>query len=93
MCSELLSLQGKEATVWGLCGQDSKSLDYSSKSGSGGNSTQSSLRPDFLPDQSQVRAGCCTTSYGLVMVVLCLVMLSVSHSIIIFFLQSQNSTS
>ena len=39
--------------MWDLCGQDSKSLDYSSKSGSG-NATQSSLRPDFLPDQSQV---------------------------------------
>ncbi|XP_045120832.1 signal recognition particle receptor subunit alpha-like isoform X2 [Portunus trituberculatus] len=45
--------KGKEATVWDLCGQDSKSLDYSSKSGSG-NATQSSVRPDFLPHQTQI---------------------------------------
>lgn len=44
--------KGKEATVWDLCGQDSKSLDRSKSSS--GNATLSSLRPDFLPDQSQI---------------------------------------
>ncbi|KAK3873718.1 hypothetical protein Pcinc_021291 [Petrolisthes cinctipes] len=43
--------KGKEGTVWDLGGKDSTSLDYSSKSG---DSTRSSLRPDFLPDQSQI---------------------------------------
>lgn len=45
--------KGKEATIWDLDGRDSKSLDYSSKTG-GGDSVKSSLRPDFLPDQSQI---------------------------------------
>lgn len=45
--------KGKEATVWDLTGRDSKSLDYSSKS-DGGEFVQSSVRPDFLPDQSQI---------------------------------------
>lgn len=53
-----LLLQGKEATVWDLTGRDSKSLDYSSKSDSG-DFVQSSVRPDFLPDQSQVRKPLC----------------------------------
>ncbi|XP_047475602.1 signal recognition particle receptor subunit alpha homolog isoform X2 [Penaeus chinensis] len=45
--------KGKENRVWDLSGRDSKSLDYSSRNDSGAG-TQSSLRPDFLPDQSQI---------------------------------------
>lgn len=44
--------KGKEARVWDLQGQDSKSLDYSK--GGSGSATQSSLRPDFLPDPKQI---------------------------------------
>lgn len=49
--------------MWDLAGKDSKSLDYSSKNGTG-DSVHSSLRPDFLPDQSQVRKLKCL-SFGI----------------------------